>query len=82
MTTVTIVELGSRGTTTTTRHRSSGWDAIRIAVKRRYGSAASFWRDQGLAVGYYGQIVVPTGQPGDHWRCVTGRVRIDVEEGR
>lgn len=87
MTTITITECKTNGQTWTSTHRTAdAWEATERAIKRAFGRAASFWRDNGISVGLtpadgtqYGQITVPArGNPGAH-DCITGRVSVRVD---
>ena len=56
--------------------------AINLAVRKFYGKRAFFWRDNGLRYeGIFGQICEPLSQKlGGGNTCITGRVRIDIDE--
>jgi hypothetical protein len=86
MTTITITECKRDGQTWTSTHRTDDvWEATDRAVKRVFGKAASFARDNGISVGrspadgrQYGQVTAPIrNNPGAH-NCLTGRVSIDA----
>lgn len=55
---------------------------IDMAVTRFWGSRAFFWQDNGLKdQGIFGQVCKPVSPKfGGGNTCITGRVRIDIEE--
>ncbi len=76
--TVDFVTLGGDHDTTTIRVRAlSERDAITRAVMKQYGRRAWFFRDSGLPIGHYGQIMESIPRTSTS-TSLTGRIRIDV----
>lgn len=54
-------------------------EAVNRAVKKYFGKNASFHADLGLVdSGIYGQIIEPMRNDKNAYKCITGRVRIDI----
>lgn len=80
---VTITECKSEGRVWAHGARTDDYDeAAGRVIKRVFGARAGPHVDHGLTCDQatrYGQIVVPGPMGG--WDCITGRVRIDLDEG-
>ena len=79
---VTITECKTGGQEWVSEHRQRA-DAVDRACEKAFGKGAYLFVDNGLAnIGLYGQIVRDMPRRSSGWQatCLTGRVKITVEE--
>jgi hypothetical protein len=69
---------GDRNTTTVRVRAHNERDAIARAVTKQYGPRAWFFRDRGLPIGNYGQVMESIPRTSTS-TSRTGRIRIDVD---